>query len=98
MNKITTENILMVSNYPSDTAYAWWLMEHFWKTISSFFEHKNSVSFLAFPEITEISEAIKNTSIRIVELSVPGQNPGEVEKVRKLIKENNISEPIKALT
>ena len=90
MNKAATENILMVSNYPSDTAYAWWFMEHFWKTIASYLDSKNGVSFLAFPKITNISDAIKNTSIHTIELCVPGRNHDEIKKVRAFIKDNNI--------
>ena len=80
----------MVSNYPSDTAYAWWLMEHFWNTTALYLESKNGISFLAFPEITKISDAIKNSPIQTVELIIPGRNNDEIKKARTFIKDNNI--------
>ena len=84
-------NILLVANYPSDTAYAWWLMEQFWKTIAERFEKSGYKSYLAYPKINSISETIKNTSIETVELTVPWINKTQEKEFKSFIKEKNIS-------
>ena len=61
----------MVSNYPSDTAYAWWLMEHFWGTLAGRFSQLGRKAYLAYPKITTLSEAIAAAPIEPVELCVP---------------------------
>ena len=64
------KNILLVSNYPSDTAYAWWLMEHFWCLLSNEVIDGGGDAFLAYPEITKVSATIADSSIKLVELPV----------------------------
>ena len=63
-----TGNILMVSNYSSETAYAWWLMTHFWLVIGDLFEQGGRKSFLAYPKITTIPDSISKSPIQTAEL------------------------------
>lgn len=59
-------NVLMVANYPSDAAYAWWLMEFFWVTLSE----RESVgkSFVAYPKLNAIPESLQKSNITPHEL------------------------------
>jgi len=83
-------NLLMVANYPSDTSYAWWLMEHFWKNLAMQFESAGRKSFLAYPKITKLSDAISIDAIQTVELSLPWSSLTDAWKALKFIRENNI--------
>ena len=89
INKIG--NVLMVSNYPSDTAYAWWLMEHFWTTLAQRICQKGGQAYLAYPEITSLSETIKSSPVKPIELSINWQSYDQMTKVRHFIKDNKIS-------
>ena len=84
-------NILMVANYPSDTAYAWWLMESFWSKLAAISESQGNRVFLSFPKITELSQNIKNSKIETIELVVPWKTTEQKIKIRQFIKENNIT-------
>lgn len=66
-----TESLLLVSNYPSDTAYAWWLMEHFWSVLAQYASGKSQKVFVAYPKITKISERVRGTAANPIELVIP---------------------------
>jgi glycosyltransferase involved in cell wall biosynthesis len=83
-------NILLVANYSSETAYAWWLMEQFWKSIALHFESSGKRTFLAYPEVNTIPDAIAQSPIEVVELKLPWVNDDQKEKFKKLVKKNNI--------
>jgi glycosyltransferase involved in cell wall biosynthesis len=89
MKMLDNGNILLVSNYPSDVGYAWWLMEHFWTLLADHFEAQGAKAFLAYPSITELPDSIKNSGTMPVELEIPssGALPSEVIT---FIKANNI--------
>lgn len=82
-------NILLVSNYPSDVGYAWWLMEHFWVLLAEHFKAQGAKAFLAYPSITRLPATIKDSCITPVELEIPGSGalPSEL---KTFIKINNI--------
>lgn len=84
-------NLLMVANYPSDTAYAWWLMEHFWKTLAERFTQAGVEAYLAYPEITSLSDTIAQAPIKSVQLTIPWQSPEQATNVKKFLREKNIS-------
>lgn len=92
MEQPNTGNLLLVSNYPSDVGYAWWLMEHFWTLLAEHFDNKGAKTFLAYPGINTLPEAIENSSIHCIELAVPGQNQTERQALRKFIADNNITD------
>ncbi len=91
MSNSTPRNLLLVSNYPSDTAYAWWLMEHFWASIADHFSTPEHTVFLAYPEVTTVPEIIKSTSIKVVELTIPWKTSSQSSHARQFIREKNIS-------
>ena len=82
-------NILLVSNYPSDVGYAWWLMEHFWILLADHFGARGAKAFLAYPSITQLPDTIKDSCITPVELELPtsGALPSELTT---FIETNNI--------
>ena len=92
MTQQHTGNILLVSNYSSDVGYAWWLMEHFWVLLAEHFADRGNQAFLAYPSITKLPSTIENSSIRAVELSVPGQTASEQQALKAFIRENNITD------
>ncbi|MEQ8535176.1 MAG: hypothetical protein RIB86_25190, partial [Imperialibacter sp.] len=65
-------NILLVSNYPSDVGYAWWLMEHFWALLASHYERQGSKAFLAYPSIRELPPTIRHSNLHPIEMTIPG--------------------------
>lgn len=83
-------NLLMVSNYPSETAYAWWLMEHFWKIQAQRVVENKGKAFLAYPAINSISETIANAPIEITQLNLPWKNKQQQKQAMEFIRENNI--------
>jgi len=91
MAKVTKGNILLVSNYSSDVGYAWWLMEHFWVLIARHFQKKGSKAFLAYPSISEVPKAIRESNIKTIQMTVPGTTPSERNQLRRFVKENNIT-------
>ncbi len=59
--------ILFAANFPSDTGYAWWLMEDFWITLARFFEATHR-PLIAYPRITRLSQPISTSGIQTIEL------------------------------
>lgn len=86
-----TGNLLLVSNYPSDTAYAWWLMEHFWISIAEHFTKLGCNVYLAYPEVTTVSETITNAAIEVIELTIPWTTSAQSSRARHFLREKNIS-------
>lgn len=80
----------MVSNYPSDTAYAWWLMEHFWAILAQHFAHHGAKAYLAYPKIVALSEKVTSAPIEAVELTLPWSNPEQKRQAKAFIKKHNI--------
>ncbi len=91
MNNSNTGNLLLIANYPSDTAYAWWLMEHFWVSIAEIFTTPNRRVYLAYPKVTDISETILNSSIEVIELTIPWTNKTQYSHARNFFHKNNIT-------
>lgn len=91
MSNYKAGNLLLVSNYPSDTAYAWWLMEHFWTSIAEHFTKLGCNVYLAYPEVTTISEKIKAAPIKVIELTIPWSNTDQYSCARRFIREKNIT-------
>lgn len=87
----STGNVLLVSNYPSDTGYAWWLMEHFWRTIAEHCRPRNRITYLAYPQITTIPPRIASAPIEPVELTIPWTTRSEMEKVKCFLRERRIT-------
>ncbi|KAB2890436.1 MAG: glycosyltransferase family 4 protein [Desulfobulbaceae bacterium] len=58
--------VLLVANYDSNVGFAWWLMESFWVKLAEHYAERNV--FLAFPQISRVSESIQSSSINVVEI------------------------------
>ena len=86
------KNALMVSNYPSDTAYAWWLMEQFWAILAQELAHSSGgVAYLAYPAISTLSDRVQAAPLRPVALPVIWQTPAEKQAVEDFIRANGIT-------
>jgi glycosyltransferase involved in cell wall biosynthesis len=83
-------NALMVSNYPSDTGYAWWLMEHFWLTLAELFARRGGRAYVAYPRITTLSPAVQCSSLQAVELTLPWTNREQMHEARQFIDDHDI--------
>ncbi len=88
--KVATGNLIMVANYPSDTSYAWWLMEHFWVTLATEFETYGKKAFLAYPKITSLSETIRISTIEPIELTLPWKSAAQAWRAINFLRKNNI--------
>jgi len=83
-------NVLLVSNYSSETGYAWWLMEFFWITISKYV-NSSQKTFLAYPKVNEISENIYNSDIQTVALNFDLLIKATRNSILSFIKNNKIT-------
>ncbi|WP_297793870.1 hypothetical protein [uncultured Marinobacter sp.] len=92
MNPKTNGNLLLVSNYPSDVGYAWWLMEHFWVLLTEYFESRGKHTFLAYPEINLLPTVIQNSRIEAVTMTVPGDSPEARQSLHKFIETNRVTD------
>lgn len=80
------KNILMVSNYSSDTEYAWWLMEHFWCLLIKEIKLYGGKAIIAYPEITKVSSCIIEKDAEAVQLQIVRAS----KDLKHFIQENNI--------
>lgn len=83
-------NVLLVANFPSGTAYAWWLMEQLWLAVAKLARTQGYTVYLAYPEVTGVNPAIENAGIRVIELPIPGSSPAEMIEVARFIRANRI--------
>lgn len=84
-------NILLVANYPSDTSYAWWLMENYWAAIGNYFNLFGITSYLIFPELRSVSDILKDSQVTLIEHDFDDSSASNCSKLSQLIKSNNIS-------
>jgi len=83
-------NILLVANWDSDTGYAWWLMENFWVAISEHFRTQGKRSFLIYPSISTLPDAVANSDIQTSECNFHDHSLGGLTQLHTFIKQNNI--------
>ncbi|WP_320823134.1 glycosyltransferase family 4 protein [Reinekea sp.] len=81
-------NALLISNYPSDTAYAWWLMERFWLELAQ--RNLPHETFLAYPRVTHVPESLAKSKIRVIEMPFNLNSKAERKPLIRFIKENRI--------
>lgn len=89
----TTEsgnNIMLVANWESGVGYAWWLMENFWVCIDEHFSSKGATSYLAYPSITTLPEAIESSSIVTLELDFQNRSLHNLLRMRRTLKQHDI--------
>jgi glycosyltransferase involved in cell wall biosynthesis len=83
-------NVLLVANFPSDTAYAWWLMEEFWTAIGDFFIAAGGRAYLAYPQVSTLSERIQQSRLEVVTLTVPGHTLEERASADEFVRQQQI--------
>jgi glycosyltransferase involved in cell wall biosynthesis len=88
MEQPYTGNLLLVSNHPSDVGYAWWLMEFFWITLSD--RPAFHATYLAYPKINSVPQAIARSSINTIELDFTARDRASTQQICQFIKRNNI--------
>lgn len=90
MERKCTGNLLLISNYPPDTAYAWWLMEHFWTVLAEQFARQGRKAYLAYPKLGPLSPTIAAAPIEAVELTLPWVSRKQAAKACSFMKEKRI--------
>lgn len=83
-------NILLVANWESNIGYAWWLMENYWITIANNFAEEGRQSFLVYPKITVIPNAIIKSSITPIELNFHNHSLTSLNLLRSTLKLHGI--------
>jgi glycosyltransferase involved in cell wall biosynthesis len=71
-------NILLVGNWPSDTGYAWWLMEAFWAAIAGRYKRDRREIVLCFPKINGLNPRLVESGIEAVEFDFDLAAPGRL--------------------
>ncbi len=84
-------NILLVANWESDVGYAWWLMENFWIAISEHFEQRSMHSYLIYPKITRLPDAIADSNIHVSERVFGAGSLADLGALRRYIRSNDIA-------
>lgn len=90
MKDSSSGNILLVANWESDVGYAWWLMESFWLTISSYYNVHSRKSVLIYPKISKIPESIADSSITVLEHDFRNKSYRNLSHLRSIIKVHDI--------
>lgn len=90
MQKGLNGNILAVSNYSSDTGYAWWLMEHLWCLLGQIGERSGCRVYLAYPEVRMVSKVIENSTLQVVEMRLPWEDRRDRDRVARFIQDHGI--------
>ena len=84
-------NILLVANYASDVGFAWWLMENFWAEIASHFHECGRRVVLAYPEIRQVPERIRNAPVELKKLDFGNRTADGRKRLRELVQDYDIS-------
>ena len=81
------KNILLVGNWPSDTGYAWWLMERFWIAIARHYKTSERRIFVSFPQVREVNPDFAAAGIEVVEFTFDLSHP---DRIKSLIEQHKI--------
>lgn len=82
-------SLVMVANWDSDAGYAWWLMESYWKCLSLAYSPRSRV-FLAYPSISLLPPAIKDSPIECVELDFTKSDHQSLMRQLSFIREHSV--------
>ena len=66
-------------------------MEHFWVTIDQLATKSGIKCFLCYPSITDVSDEIAKSNIKLIELDLDMKNRSKMREIRKFIDDNEIS-------
>jgi glycosyltransferase involved in cell wall biosynthesis len=70
--------------------YAWWLMENFWSELGEMAAEQGARTFVAFPEVREVSPTLRDAPVTPVELPVPTALRPGVPRVARFIVEHRV--------
>jgi glycosyltransferase involved in cell wall biosynthesis len=73
MNSTQPKAILLVGSWPSDTGYAWKMIEQFWIAIAQAFPNRRTI--LCYPQVRAVNPAITAAGIDVMEFSFDFRNP-----------------------
>jgi glycosyltransferase involved in cell wall biosynthesis len=76
------KNILLVGNWPSDTGYAWWLMETFWIAIANRFRSVCRV-IVCYPKLTTVPPRLAAANIEVIEFDYAGATNAQLQQFIK---------------
>jgi glycosyltransferase involved in cell wall biosynthesis len=62
-------NVLLVGNWPSDTGYAWWLMEAFWVAIATRYRRNGRKILLCYPKVNGVNPQLAAAGIEVLEFN-----------------------------
>jgi glycosyltransferase involved in cell wall biosynthesis len=82
--------VLCVANFPSNTGYAWWLMEEFWVAIGREAEAAGLGAVVAFPVMNGVSQRLRDSNLSVVELAVPTSMFRRLGDLRRFIRERAV--------
>lgn len=85
-----TGTVLCVANFPSNTGYAWWLMEEFWVAIGREAEEAGLSAVVAFPAVNGVSPRLRDSNLSVVELAVPTSMFRRLADLRRFIRERDV--------
>lgn len=72
MNSTLPKAILLVGSWPSDTGYAWKMIEQFWIAIAQAFPDRRTI--LCYPQVRAVNPAITAAGIDVTEFSFDFRN------------------------
>ena len=73
MTSTSVKTILLVGNWPSDTGYAWKLIERFWIAIARSFPERRT--FVCFPEVRAANPELTAAGINVLQFSFDFTDP-----------------------
>ena len=73
-------NILLVANWPSDTGYAWWLMETFWIAIAQKYSAGGRRILLCYPKIVTLNRRLTEAGIECMEFDFNFEKPSDLKR------------------
>jgi glycosyltransferase involved in cell wall biosynthesis len=82
--------VLCVANFPSDTAYAWWLMESLWVRVAEAADARGGRTIIAFPQVKQVSPRILEAPATITEAVVPTGGYRPIGEVARFIRRHRI--------
>jgi glycosyltransferase involved in cell wall biosynthesis len=68
-------NVLLVGNWPSDTGYAWWLMESFWLAIAKRYRREGRRILLCYPKVNGVNPQLLAAGIEVLEFNFDVEAP-----------------------
>ena len=82
--------LLCVANFPSDTGYAWWLMERFWASLAREADERGGRAMMAFPKIRDVSKTLRSAPLSLEEMDIATGLGGLKTETLRFIRRNRV--------